>query len=190
MCHHQSTKVFPSSLSPLSAGKAQSYCYITNRFIAERRGIKTTNNLDTTDVKLKEVTSQKKLDIFTFSCSIRWIFPCIIERNSQNMSDVPISQFVVCKDVLFFWWRPRGETSDVHVDRNSFSGKLSSHDNFVSDSCRDFANNRYKSHPDPAITVKGAQLMVLIPTIMNKYKYFHHQIVTATKERCQLMHKI
>ena len=61
MCHHQSTKVFPSSLSPLSAGKAQSYCYITNRFIAERLGIKTTNNLDTTDVKLKEVTSQKKL---------------------------------------------------------------------------------------------------------------------------------
>ena len=146
-------KVFPSSLSPLSAGKAQSYCYITNRFIAERRGIKTTNNLDTTDVKMKEIVLKQKLDIF--SCSLCWIFPCFI-RHSNKMSDVPISQFAVCKDVLFFWWRPRGGTSDVHVDRNSFSGKLSSHDNIVSDSCGDFANNLTNPTPWPAITVKGA----------------------------------
>ena len=83
MCHHQSTEVFPSSLSPLSAGKAQSYCYITNRFIAERRGIKTTNNLDTTDVKLKEIINLQKLGIYY--CNL----PCFKEYSPILLKGPP-----------------------------------------------------------------------------------------------------
>ena len=52
------------------------------------------------------------------------------------------SPIVVCKDVLFFWWRPRGSASGGHVCRNSYSGKLSAHDNFVNGFCWDSANNR------------------------------------------------
>ena len=84
MCHHQSTEVFPSSLSPLSAGKAQSYCYITNRFIAERRGIKTTNNLDTTDVKLKDIINLQKFGIYYY-CNL----PCFKEYSPILLKGPP-----------------------------------------------------------------------------------------------------